>query len=435
MDGDAQDVEFLLASARHEAASLHDDPRLAPQPGSRGAALREHVLDLLQAVEHRIEQRPRDKAPQAARSAFARNMRQSIFMLRGAQAALPWLTVTRSPTINMGSLYLTEECARILVGRDVDLVMVASSQFMYTTTSAPFAEVIDATPGFSPSASRLPIVLNYPLTDSDRLLTHPIFSHEMGHASCDRFNLVAEVETALYQDIEFIEEFKRLIAPEATRMATFRPESAIASGIRDLLRRWIEELLCDCLAIEVMGPAFIWAFATFALPFGYGEPAISHPPNTLRLHLMLDHLEKGGWYEYMDRAAPKATAWLKQIGGDAEHGLAAEPISFLLRQLKGHAGAICAVGRDRVASAALSRADAEPEAEEAAELLERLILPVGLQTPLKPRAILLGGWREAFRRHGDSASGIVKAMSDIGLQDLIGKAIELSVVSDTWNTR
>ena len=74
----------------------------------------------------------------------------------------------------------------------------------------------------------------------------------------------------------------------------------------------------------------------------------------------------------------------------------------------------------------------ESEADEAAHLIQHLILPVGLDEPLKPRSILLGGWQEAFRRHGDTPEGIVAALSDTRLQDLIGKAIELSVVSETW---
>jgi hypothetical protein len=433
MDGDANDFKLLLASARHEAASLREDPRLGVPPGNRGAALREHVLDLLGAVEHRMSQEPPASAAQAARSAFARSMRQSIVMLRGAQAALPWLTATRSPTINMGSLYLTEECARILVGQEIDLVMVPNPEFMYTTTSEPFAEVINSTPGFVPTASRRPIVLNYPLTDGDRLLMHPIFAHEIGHASCDEYSLVDQVEKVFRDDATFTTAFEQAITTMASTW-TASPPPTIAGTIRGLLRQWIEELLCDHLAIETMGPAFIWAFVTFALPFGYAEPAPSHPPNTLRLRLALDHLERGKWQEYMKGFAPTVMAWLRGIGDDADSIPLAQPFSFLHEQLKRHAVTIGDTAASRTAHAVLERTDVESEANEAAELIQHLILPVGLDTPLKPRSILLGGWQEAFRRHGDTPEGIVAALSDTRLQDLIGKAIELSVVSETWGT-
>jgi hypothetical protein len=432
MDGDENDFKLLLASARHEAASLREDPRLGVPPGNRGAALREHVLDLLGAVEHRMSREPPASAAQAARSAFARSMRQSIVMLRGAQAALPWLTATRSPTINMGSLYLTEECARTLVGQEIDLVMVPNPEFMYTTTSEPFAEVINSTPGFVPKTSRRPIVLNYPLTDGDRLLMHPIFAHEIGHASCDEYSLVDQVETAFHNDAAFTTAFQQIVTTMASTW-TASPPPTIAGTIRGLLRQWIEELLCDHLAIETMGPAFIWAFVTFALPFGYAEPAPSHPPNTLRLRLALDHLERGKWHEYMKGFAPGVMAWLEGIGDDADSIPLAEPFAFLREQLKRHAVAIGDTAANRSAHAVLDRTSVESEANEAASLIQHLILPVGLDKPLKPRSILLGGWQEAFRRHGDMPEGIVAALSDTRLQDLIGKAIELSVVSETWS--
>lgn len=196
MDGDPNDLQLLVASAKHEIEALRGDPRLAPLPGNRGAALRDHVLDLLGAVEHRVGQQPAAEAPQAVRSAFARNLRQSIVVPRGAHAALPWLAATRSPTLNLGSLYMTEECARVLVGADVDLVVVPNSDYMYSTTSWPFGAVTDSTSGFTAKATRRPIVLNYPLTDSDRLLIHPIFAHELGHASVNEHDLVQQVESA-----------------------------------------------------------------------------------------------------------------------------------------------------------------------------------------------------------------------------------------------
>jgi hypothetical protein len=52
------------------------------------------------------------------------------------------------------------------------------------------------------------------------------------------------------------------------------------------LRDWIEELLCDHLAIEAAGPSFMWSFALFVLPLGYGEPGEEHPPNTVRMRLV-----------------------------------------------------------------------------------------------------------------------------------------------------
>jgi hypothetical protein len=217
VDGSASDLQLLLAAAQKEVEALKQDPRLSEFPGSRGAALRDHVLDLLGAVEHRLTGRPARDAPESVRRAFARSVRQGIHMLRAARIALPWLAATRAPNLNLGSLYMAEEFAQILVGEDVDLVAVPNQQqYMYSTTSWPFADVINRTPGFEAETRRRPIVLNYPLGDSDRLLLHPIFAHEFGHPSCQEHELVASAEALLTRNPEFNAALERVVEEMTT---------------------------------------------------------------------------------------------------------------------------------------------------------------------------------------------------------------------------
>lgn len=430
MDGGASDLQLLLAAARQEVEGLRGDPRLGELLGKRGTALRGHVLDLFDAVEHRIAQEPPSTAPEPVRRAFARSLRQGIHMLRGAHAALPWLAATRAPNLNLGSLYMTEECARILVGSDVDLVVVPNPEYMYATTSWPFSAVIDNTPGFTATTARRPIVLNYPLSDSDRLLLHPIFAHELGHASADEHGLVTGVEAELDGDASFTAALQQTVEDIAARWTAI-PKTQISGMLRGWLRDWVEELLCDHLAIEVSGPAFIWAFAMFVMPFSYGEPGSEHPPNTVRLRLALDHLARRGWRPYMERVAPGVTAWLDEIAGDARSPLDIQ-FGFLRDQLLAHASVLQDAAIVRAGAQALDPRASEAAADEAAGLLSRLIMPVGLGEPLEGRAILLGGWQQAFRDHGDTPSGMVSALTDGRLQDLIGKAIEMSTVTAAW---
>jgi hypothetical protein len=431
VDGGASDRELLLAVARQEIDALREDPRLAELPGSRGTALRDHVLDLFGAVEHRMEHEPRDAAPEPARRAFARRLRQAIHVLRGAHVALPWLAATRSPTLNLGSLYMTEKCARILVGPDVDLVVVQDPEYMYATTSWPFSEMIDRTPGFKPKADRRPIVLNYPLSDSDRLLLHPIFAHELGHASTQEHGLVTVVETEFDNDPSFMTALESTVDDISSTQNV--PTTQVSGSLRGLLRNWIEELLCDHLAIEVTGPAFVWAFAMFAMPFSYREPSQSHPPNTVRMRLALDHLARRGWRAYMERIAPAVTAYLDEIAADASTDLDI-PSAFLRDQFLAHPEVLQEAAIARVDADSLDAVTMERAANEAAELLSQLILPVGLDDPIDGRAILIGGWQQAFRDHGDHPAGMVKALADARLQELIGKAIEMSTVAEAWES-
>jgi hypothetical protein len=376
-----------------------------------------------------MAQKPGDGASQTARAAFARSMRQSIVMLRGAHAALPWLEATRRPNVNLGSLYLTEEWARILIGGDVDLVVVPDPEFMYATTSWPFSAVINYTAGFTPSNHRRPVVLNYPLSDADRLLLHPVFAHELSHASVDQYDLVTSVESELNADQGFVAAFQDAVNNMAA--GTRLTQTQVSGTIRGWLHDWIEELLCDHLAIEAAGPGFIWSFSAFVMPQGYGEPGREHPPNTVRMKFALEHLTDRGWRPYLERIAPQITHWLDQIAEDAIKPLE-EPFEFMRSQLLANAHLFRNTAHARAGADSLDPAMSEVEAGEAAGLLRDLVLPVGLAETLEGRAILLGGWERAFEAHGDNPTGLVSSLRDTRLQELVGKAIEMSTVVSAW---
>lgn len=430
MDGDRDDLDLLLATTRQEVAELRSDRRLAPTQGSRGAALREHLLDLLDAFDHRISGAPDSSASPRVRRVFARSLRQSMVVLRGAYAALPWLAATRQPAVNLGCLYLTEELAVALVGSDVDLVVVPTAEAMYSTTSWPFSDVIEATPGFTPKTTRRPIVLNYPLSDGDRLLLHPLFAHELGHASVNEHNLLATVEARLYGEPSFDEAFQTAV----TAMKPIWPradEGSINRTLRTRLSPWVEELLCDHLATEVMGPAFLFAFAGFVMPLSYSEPYPLHPPATMRVDLMLKHLSQIGWDPYLKSVSPKIHGWLGVVASEAS--VASAPyLEIFKEQLLTHGDVIRQVARDRVGAHCLEPASATLAAKEAAELLEAVILPLGTDRPIDARAILLGGWQAGFKIHGDNPAGLVASIADRQLQDLVGKAAEMTTVVASW---
>jgi len=85
------------------------------------------------------------------------------------------------------------------------------------------------------------------------------------------------------------------------------------------------------MAIEVMGPAYLWAFAGFVLPLGYHDKHPGYPPITVRTRLMLDLLRERRWQPYMEEAAPQILSWLNEVGEDAEQPLS-QPYEFLRQQ-------------------------------------------------------------------------------------------------------
>ena len=432
MDGDAHDLEFLVASTVYEIQSLKDDPRLGPVMGTRGEALRDHILDLVGAAQHRLAQQPDPSASPNVRQAYARNLRQLLGMLRLAQKCLPWLAATRSPTVNLGSLYLTEEFARHIVGTNVDLVVVTSPEYMYSEESWLFREVIAQTTGYVPHmTTRRPMAMFYPLTDADRVLMHTVMAHELGHASAEEYDLVASAEQMLDNDPTFVASLDSTV--NAISSPGHFSTSLVASALRQVLRSWLLEILCDHLAIAVAGPAFLWSFAGFALPYTYASPGDEHPPNSLRIRLALDYLVSGGWQPFMEDVAPGVTAWLRGVAADATVPLA-PAYAFMRDELLRRQVELQQIAIARVGIGVLEPSGAGARAHEAAALLRRLILPIGLEEPLELRAILLGGWIEAFIRHGDGPAGVIGALGDLSLQELIGKAMELSVVATEWSS-
>ena len=429
MDGSLDDVQFLLAGVNHEIRALRRDRRLsAPVGGTRGGAMRQHVLDLLGAAEHWIELEPDSGAPPFRRESFSRTLRNVMLNLREAHAAMPWLEATRTPLINLGSLYLAEEIAEILVGKDLDLVIVPDPEYMYATQSWPFREVIDQAEaaGFKSKTTQRPVVLHYPLSDGNRLLLHAIFGHELGHSSVQQIDLVQRVYSKMIDD-----QFLRELAKVVTEIWPSTPPEKSARTIGEWLKAWIEELLCDHLAAQVVGPSYLWAFAGFVMPLSYGDPQQSYPPNTVRVRLLLEQLRELGWGDFLGHVAPNVTAWLDRVGHDSCSPLG-QPFDFLRSQVVRHAAVMREAAADVARSNHLAPEPCLTEVDEAVSLLDQLVLPVGSSTPLAPRAILLAGWRRALDKHGDQPRALVAALDDSQLHDLIGKAIEMSVVVSCW---
>lgn len=429
MDGSVDDVQFLLASVGHEISALRNDRRLsAPVDGTRGSAMRQHVLDLIGAAEHWLNQQPDAGAPTFRRESFSRTLRNVMLNLREAHAAMPWLAATRAPLINLGSLYLAEEIAEILVGKELDLVIVPNPEYMYATQSWPFREVISQAEagGFEPETTQRPVVLHYPLCDSNRLLLHAIFGHELGHSSVQERNLVEQVYESMISD-QFVLDLQKLVGE-------IWPHTAPDKGARTIgamLKAWIEELLCDHLAAQVVGPSYLLAFAGFVMPLSYGDPQPSYPPNTVRVRLLVEQLDDLGWGDFLKTVAPNVDAWLRQVGDAATDPLQPH-FSFLRDQILKHGYLLREESAQVAGSKSLSPEPTTKESAEAVSLLENLVLPVGANPPLAPRSILLGGWWRAVEKHGDNPQALVVALADTQLHDLIGKAIEMSVVTSCW---
>lgn len=116
-------------------------------------------------------------------------------------------------------------------------------------------------------------------------------------------NLVHECGHADYEGISELFRERRII-PDQVDNAT-----------KDVLRRWAEEIYCDVFATQVLGPAYLASFATFALArAGAGGAEITsetHPADIVRICIIREVLENNNltiplavqWQNYGDIAS------------------------------------------------------------------------------------------------------------------------------------
>ena len=109
-----------------------------------------------------------------------------------------------------------------------------------------------------------------PKIERDNPLNWAVLVHECGHTD--------------YQGIEKIFEGGRLIP------------DGIDTTAKNMLHNWAEEIYCDIFATEILGPAYLASFVTFALMSAAAGGAemvtMTHPADIVRICIIRDVLEK-----------------------------------------------------------------------------------------------------------------------------------------------
>jgi hypothetical protein len=109
-----------------------------------------------------------------------------------------------------------------------------------------------------------------PKIERDNPLNWAILAHECGHADYVGIN-------RLFQ--------RQHIIPER-----------INTSMKRILYRWVEEIYCDIFAAQVLGPAYLASFATFALALagagGAERVSETHPADIVRICIVREVLEK-----------------------------------------------------------------------------------------------------------------------------------------------
>ena len=190
-----------------------------------------------------------------------------------------------------------------------DIVACDVPEYMYQTFSSPLAPLfahLDA----SSDTDRLPIVLFYPRFEEETTLLHLSFIHELGHAAATKYGLVDRIVSS--------EDGRALIGDVKTKHF----HSLAGDGLQDAGRMfddrisdWVEEAVCDALAIRYAGPSYSLAFSAFVFSMNRAASQKQHPPATLRLRLMVRQLSKYEWTSVVRDDLPEIHSWFSKLTG------------------------------------------------------------------------------------------------------------------------
>lgn len=428
------DFEFVLSAADRLLGEIREEIISRRRKNERGDVLASHVLGALDAIATRVDAERQlypSRNSDLAKKAGARQLRFYTQLIWATHAAVQWLAPDADQPLDLGALYFADETALELLEPGVEVMPIASGEYMYSTSMWPFDWLLHGQLGEEPKEGQrpVPVIVTYPAHENKTMLLHGLFAHELAHTRVGELDLVAKVmepletaghyDTWLQEAVQSEGRFPSLVEERAPRLASL----------------WLEELLCDALAFALLGPAYVLPFAEMGLSVGWGEPDDEHPSMALRTQLQVKFAEKNGWAPMLKNELPTTWAWL-EFAGKGPSKVPSTSESF--------AEQICRNSVDKVielAQATTGKSQFTPDtwqknAKYLAELLEYDILPVEVEnggTATHPE-ILTACWLSGLQNHGDKPASISKVLAETDYQRFIAKALEMSTMMRIWKS-
>jgi len=431
------DFAFLAAAARRSIEDLRRSAKLAhPGAGKRGANFLTVVEATLDAIDHGVATRESEFAAatdDTEQRSVIRAMQLINHQVMSLHQTIPWMESARSSDLALGLTYFVDEIARALLRQSADVVLTPSAQYMYSTNHKPFRPALTALRVMYPT-SVPDVIVAYPSQERDSLFLHLVLAHELGHSAIAEHRLDHEV---LKRDPDPAATGATLNEAVQEHVSIERSTTAAARGlVRQMLRNWLDELICDALALAYLGPSFLFTFAAFMTPFGGPVPSASHPPHTLRTRFLVERIDSWGWRDLFESEVPRTFSWIESFGrGTQEAGHQ----TYYLR-LEEAIVRLSQALEDEVADhLGAERFELESHRETISHLRGLLgyeILPSQLpdESAADRRSIVLSGWLHEFEKHGDAPVALVEIVGDRGHQRFLTKALEMSAVLQQWRT-
>ena len=418
------DQNSLALVARSISDRVGAIRRAEPSTGAaRGRTVVALVEEVLTAVEIERDRVMGDiaSASDAEAEALGRRLLRLLAHVTSFSTLTPYLADVGRRDISLGLLQTSDVVVESLLPGGADAVIHLDEHHMYSTidlrvvTKRPLAALGGAT-----AIDTISLVLFIPGIDPHNALLVPILAHEVGHSAVEEANLGSAV----------------LSQADLTPLNELLDECLRDAGDPDpgpwqvQLFSWIDELLCDALALVLTGPSFLFAAAAF-LPAPQAGSLGTHPFPADRIRFALESLRTLGWGDVLAERVPDLLAWLTEVSSPAEAPADARE-RFLRLGLRSLEDSILTVAHSQVANP-LTPAEFDNLDSRVMELVNLAIPPsqVGVD-PVPPWMIVLAGWLYRFSSDGDHAETLAKATGDTVFNEYLLKAIEMSRVTSLW---
>jgi len=264
------------------------------------------------------------------------------------------------------------------------------------------------------------LIFLLPALDACNMLLSPIITHEAAHSCVDDDSAEGAEQSLASLVLSPIDaDGSQGIVPN---------DSTIISSVQD----WVEELLCDAVATAITGPSHVFALAAF-LPALTADGTESHPPTSYRIAACLKILDALGWTPFLQEKLEGMIDWMEGIHATYR----ARENDTLTSALVGAADFLS----EEIAKVALAftqsnhfryRESLDPVLDAAVEALSEDIPPVEYESnPIDSWTIVLAGWMHLIRELG-IPDALAAAPTDVGTNNMLLKAIELSSIQRLW---
>ncbi len=343
--------------------------------------------------------------------------------------AVPWISAAANPPLSLGALYFIDELAERICGSRPDAVPNPSNEF--STEWWPFRRLCNQL-GITAEEGPIPIILNFPELEVNSHLLLPLYGHELGHTAVETRELARQVLDTHNAIPKFAASFNDARDQIAGATNQTHAEAGVSLGWR--LLWWITELLCDQLAIQALGPSFLYAFCSALLGDAWDEPGERHPPTSVRVRHLLDSLRQAGWDDDVQTRTPRILSWLDREVAATEARTRDPAGKFLTSAVEHMQATIRSTAGAHLGSETYSPSQFRAEIGEITGLTDCATLPAQLPEgdPIDRRSIMLAAWISVLEGH-DSPTGLAEAPSDVTSQAFYAKAIEMSAVLKAWS--